>query len=212
MLAPFSDQWTFRMIVEGLFSCQKHKRTGSYFLDHLHFTHSQIMVYPFKSTSNDTKHSENSSTSKENSSDTSVSTTGSPVPKLKNRLVDETRLSPAEAEKLRARRNYNRECATRARKRAKQLSAQLKAQVEDLQADKEELRRSLATMEKQLKILEKQNQSLLLSRLPVNPVQYTNGVTRDAVARVLAMNGNLEDISAHQLNATRFNQYQNRFY
>ena len=86
----------------------------------------------------------------------------------KKRVVDETLLPPEEAEKLLARRAYNRECASRARKRGKQLVAQLEAQVKELQEDKDELRRSLLQMEKQVNTLEMQNQALLLKQMISN--------------------------------------------
>jgi TolA-binding protein len=83
----------------------------------------------------------------------------------KKRVVDETLLPPEEAEKLLARRAYNRECASRARKRGNELVAQLEAQVKELQEDKDELRRSLLQMTKQVHNLEMQNKALLLRQI-----------------------------------------------
>jgi TolA-binding protein len=95
----------------------------------------------------------------------STSNTGSPPVLSRKRFVDETLLPPDEAEKLLIRRAYNRDCASRARKRGKQLVAQLEAQVKELQEDKDELRRSLVSKEKQINLLEKQNQTLLLKQM-----------------------------------------------
>jgi hypothetical protein len=91
------------------------------------------------------------------------------VPASKKRVVkDETLLPADEAEKLLTKRAYNRECASRARKRGKELIIQLEKQVKELQSDKNELRRSLATMEKQLKLLDGQNRSLLAKQILPN--------------------------------------------
>jgi hypothetical protein len=80
-------------------------------------------------------------------------------------IIDETLLPPDEAEKILARRAYNRDCATRARKRSKQMVAQLEKQVKELQEDKEALRRSLVNMEKQMVELESQNKALKLKQM-----------------------------------------------
>jgi TolA-binding protein len=132
------------------------------------------MVFPFKMTSSSTMGEFNASMGK-NCCETSVSTKASvdsseatsknPPGLSRKRVVDETLLSPDEAEKLLIRRAYNRDCASRARKRGKQLVAQLEAQVKELQEDKDELRRSLISKEKQINLLEKQNQSLLLKQM-----------------------------------------------
>jgi ABC-type phosphate transport system auxiliary subunit len=76
------------------------------------------------------------------------------------RVIDETQLPPEEAEQLESRRAYNRECATRARKRTKNLVAQLSDQVRNLQADKDDLRRENAVIRAQLQSIERQNQTL----------------------------------------------------
>jgi hypothetical protein len=133
------------------------------------------MVFPFKMTSNAIiveecngylKNSSEASISSKESGDGSESLSNhTPSIVSKKRVVDETLLPPEEAEKLLARRAYNRECASRARKRGKQLVAQLEAQVKELQEDKDELRRSLLKMEKQVHNLEMQNQALLLKQI-----------------------------------------------
>jgi hypothetical protein len=134
-----------------------------------------LTVFPFKMTSSSTMEEFNASVGR-NSCGTSVSTkasvnssestsnSGSPPVLPRKRFVDETLLPPDEAEKLLIRRAYNRDCASRARKRGKQLVAQLEAQVTELQVDKDELRRSLISKEKQINLLEKQNQTLLLKQ------------------------------------------------
>jgi hypothetical protein len=133
------------------------------------------MVFPFKMTSNTNlveecnrypKNSSEASISSKDSGDGSESLSNhTPSIVSKKRVVDETLLAPEEAEKLLARRAYNRECASRARKRGKQLVAQLEGQVKELQEDKDELRRSLLKMEKQVQNLEMQNQALLLKQI-----------------------------------------------
>jgi hypothetical protein len=95
-----------------------------------------------------------------------------PHTKKRFMLIDETSLPPEEAERLLMKRAYNRECADRARKRGKQLVSDLEQQVHDLQEDKNELRRSVAVMEKQLMKLQQENQ-LLLSK--------TRGVQQDNI-------------------------------
>jgi septal ring factor EnvC (AmiA/AmiB activator) len=87
----------------------------------------------------------------------------------RKRVIDETLLSPEEADKLESRRAYNRECATRARKRTKNLVAQLQEDVKNLQQDKNELRRANEVMKAQLAALEKQNQALLFKQAMNSP-------------------------------------------
>ena len=80
-------------------------------------------------------------------------------------IIDETLLPPDEAEKILARRAYNRDCATRARKRGKQNIVHLEKQVKELQEDKEALRRSLVTMETRIVELESQNKAMKLKQM-----------------------------------------------
>ena len=75
--------------------------------------------------------------------------------------INETFLSADEVERLQVKRAYNRECASRARHRGKELIAQLDKQVKDLHDDKCELRRTLATTEKRLKQLQRENELLM---------------------------------------------------
>ena len=75
--------------------------------------------------------------------------------------INEASLSADEIERLQAKRAYNRECASRARRRGKELIAQLERQVKDLHDDKSELRRTVATMEKRLKHLKRENELLI---------------------------------------------------
>jgi hypothetical protein len=98
-------------------------------------------------------------------SDASVSTTSKQrISSARKRVIDETQLAPEEAERLQARRAYNRECATRARKRTKNLVAELQDEVKSLQTDKEDLRRENAVMKAQLEGLERQNQTLIFKQ------------------------------------------------
>jgi ABC-type phosphate transport system auxiliary subunit len=90
------------------------------------------------------------------------------------RVIDETQLPPEEAEKLESRRAYNRECATRARKRTKTLVSQLSDQVRNLQADKDDLRRENAVIRAQLQSLERQNQALAFKHGLVERSHHTN--------------------------------------
>ena len=62
-------------------------------------------------------------------------------------VIDETKLPSDEAERLLAKRAYNRQCADRARKRSKETVKELLQQVQELHADKVELRRTLAAKE-----------------------------------------------------------------
>ena len=112
-----------------------------------------------------TSDSETSASTKGSSAAASAAASGNPSTSTsRKRIIDETLLSPIEARKLQTRRAYNRECASRARKRGKQLVAQLQEEVKELQQDKAELKRSNAVMKAQLQLLEKQNQSLLLKQ------------------------------------------------
>jgi hypothetical protein len=90
------------------------------------------------------------------------------------RVIDETQLPPEEAEKLESRRAYNRECATRARKRTKSLVVQLSDQVRILQADKDDLRRENAVIRAQLQSLERQNQTLVFKHGLVERSHHAN--------------------------------------
>jgi FtsZ-binding cell division protein ZapB len=87
------------------------------------------------------------------------------ISSTRKRIIDETLLSAEEAEKLESRRAYNRECATRARKRTKTLVNQLQDEVKSLQTDKEELRRENAVLKAQLEGFEKQNQTLMFKNV-----------------------------------------------
>ena len=75
--------------------------------------------------------------------------------------INEAVLSTDEMERLQTKRAYNRECASRARQRGKELISQLEKQVKDLHDDKSELRRTVAIMEKRLKHLQRENELLL---------------------------------------------------
>jgi phage shock protein A len=99
----------------------------------------------------------------------------------RKRIVDETSLSPDEAKSLEERRAYNRECATRARKRVKQNIAQLENQIKELQDDKAELRRGLAAMEKRVLSLTNEKNELLAKIQATtapsrSPVIYSNRI------------------------------------
>ena len=94
-------------------------------------------------------------------------------PKKRFMLIDETKLPKEEAERLLVKRAYNRECAERARKRSKEMVQELHRQVEELQADKNELRRTLATMEKEIRTLTEMNKALTLNRLAQDADLYS---------------------------------------
>ena len=79
-------------------------------------------------------------------------------------FIDETKLPKEEAERLLVKRAYNRECAERSRKRSKETFKELHRQVEELHADKNELRRTLATIEKEICMLKEKNKALSLNR------------------------------------------------
>jgi hypothetical protein len=103
------------------------------------------------------------------SRETTTTTTDAVVlaPGLKKRflLIDETKLPKEEAERLLIKRAYNRECAERARKRSKETVKELYRQVDELQADKNELRRTLTTMEKEIHRLKETNKALMLNQI-----------------------------------------------
>lgn len=82
----------------------------------------------------------------------------------KRRIIDETLLDEDEARKLESRRAYNRKCAAKARKRSKDLISQLQEEVQQLNQDKAKLERTNEVMQAQLKILEQQNQSLVMNQ------------------------------------------------
>jgi septal ring factor EnvC (AmiA/AmiB activator) len=82
----------------------------------------------------------------------------------RKRIIDETRLSPEEASKLQTRRAYNRDCATRARKKTKRVVAQLEEEVKELEQGKEDLRHTYSLMKAKIEHLEKQNQALMLKQ------------------------------------------------
>lgn len=102
------------------------------------------------------------------------------------RVIDETQLSPEEADRLQVRRAYNRECATRARKRTKTLVTQLQDDIKQLQEDKDDLRRENAVMKAQLEGMEKQNQTLLFKQAMNEQRQMAQVATMNAFG---AMNG-----------------------
>jgi hypothetical protein len=111
-----------------------------------------------------------------NSGGTTTTDTVVLAPGLKKRfmLIDETKLPKEEAERLLVKRAYNRECAERARKRSKETVKELYRQVEELQADKTELRRTLATMEKEIRMLKDKNKALTLNRFAQGADMYSH--------------------------------------
>ena len=90
-----------------------------------------------------------------------TATIGTAATRESKKRSNEASLSADEVERLEAKRAYNRECASRARQRGKDLIAQLEKQVKDLHDDKSELRRTVAAMEKRLKLLQRENEFLL---------------------------------------------------
>ena len=87
-------------------------------------------------------------------------------------IIDETKLPDDEAERLLAKRAYNRQSADRARKRSKATVKELLQQVEELYADKVELRRTLAAKKKEMISLEDSNKTLLLTSMTQVPNSY----------------------------------------
>jgi hypothetical protein len=97
-----------------------------------------------------------------------TTTANSPIidtsgPKKRYMIIDETKLPRDEAERLIAKRAYNRQCAERARKRSKETVKELLQQVQELHADKVELRRILAMKEEEIKLLQENCKALLLT-------------------------------------------------
>jgi hypothetical protein len=95
-------------------------------------------------------------------------------------IIDETKLPSDEAERLLAKRAYNRQCAERARKRSKETVQELLQQVQELHADKVELRRTVAAKEEEIKLLQENYKTLLLTnvtqRINVYPHHDSIGV------------------------------------
>jgi len=85
-------------------------------------------------------------------------------PPRKKRSIDESLLNEEETKKLAARRAYNRECARKARKRSKDLIAQLQNQVQELIKDKAALQRNNDIMLAQLEVLGQQNRMLMMNQ------------------------------------------------
>ena len=81
------------------------------------------------------------------------------------RVIDESKLCLEDAEKLEKRRAYNRESATRARKRTKHLVHQLQNEVAQEKQEKLELQRKNEELRARVVLLEKHNQTLLLKQL-----------------------------------------------
>jgi hypothetical protein len=136
----------------------------------------------------DHPHHQNDNVSSCNTADT-TKTVG--VVANRKAIIDETLLPPEEAEKILARRAYNRDCATRARKRSKQIVTQLEKQVKELQEDKDALRRSLVTMEKQMVELESQNKELKLKQMLTSSRVGGMGMTADPLAMGSAIGSGL---------------------
>jgi hypothetical protein len=105
--------------------------------------------------------SENAESDQEgkNHSAADTTTTGA-----KRRIIDESLLDENEAQRLEARRAYNRQCASKARKRSKDLIATLQQQVEELSKDKASLERNNEVMHAQLSLFEQQNRSLMMNQ------------------------------------------------
>lgn len=80
-------------------------------------------------------------------------------------IIDESKLNGDELRKLESRREYNRRCAARARKRSKDLISTLQKQVDELVEDKAELKRMNDVMKIQLELLEQENRTLLMSQI-----------------------------------------------
>jgi hypothetical protein len=130
-------------------------------------------------TDNSSKVSYNSVNFKNVSTSTALTPSDSAVAlRGSKKRINEASLSVDEVERLQAKRAYNRECASRARQRGKEIVAQLEKQVKDLHDDKSELRRTVATMEKRLKLLQRENEILLSA-------QATNGYDSLLIGRMM---------------------------
>jgi predicted RNase H-like nuclease (RuvC/YqgF family) len=81
------------------------------------------------------------------------------------RVIDESKLSQDDAEKLEKRRAYNRESASRSRKRTKHLVRQLQNEVAKEKQEKLELQKKNEELQARLALLERHNQTLLLKHL-----------------------------------------------
>ena len=97
-------------------------------------------------------------------SNTEGSAGTNPRRSAKRRIIDETLLDEDEARKLESRRAYNRKCAAKARKRSKDLISQLQDEENKLNQDKTTLERTNEVMHAQLKLLEQQNQTLMINQ------------------------------------------------
>jgi hypothetical protein len=110
-----------------------------------------------------------------NNSAADTTTTGG----AKRRIIDESLLDENEAQRLEARRAYNRQCASKARKRSKDLIATLQQQVEELSKDKASLERNNEVMHAQLSLFEQQNRSLMMNqRVQSAPVMPSGAGSR----------------------------------
>lgn len=132
--------------------------------------------------------------------DTSIS-----KPRKRMKIIDETLLPPDEAEKLLAKRAYNRECANRARYRGKQITNDLNKKIQELEEDKRELRRSLKDMEKLLEQFKAQNEKL---QLQVSMFTYNNtnsssmGLLPSTISNSAAMDHHLPSLSQQRITAS----------
>lgn len=82
----------------------------------------------------------------------------------KRRIIDESQLNDDEVHRLATRRAYNRQCAAKARKKSKDLISSLQDQVRELIHSKAKLERLNDVLKAQMKLLEQQNQSLMINQ------------------------------------------------
>jgi len=78
--------------------------------------------------------------------------------------IDEAVLGKEEARRLDERRSYNRKCAAKARRRSKDLTASLRAQVRELSETNKELQRVNEIMGARLNLMEQQNRMLMMNQ------------------------------------------------
>lgn len=133
------------------------------------------MTFPFKSImckkdlmkANDDSSNEGTESVLSNRGETTGSSPVVVAPGGKKRymIIDETKLSKEEAERLQVKRAYNRECAERARKRSKETIKEFERQIRELQADKDELRYKVAAMTKEIETLTEKNKALSVASL-----------------------------------------------
>ena len=132
------------------------------------------MTFPFKSIMNKKEQTEGSSDDVMRSvllsNNTGETAASYPIvvplgAKKRYMIIDETKLSKEEAERVLVKLAYNRECAERARKRSKETINEYERQIKELHADNVALRSKVAAMAKELQMLREENNALSVAVL-----------------------------------------------